>query len=141
VTDRARIERIRSSAGIARAALTQIREELGGPVDQVVLVEALRELFDEARPDAGVLGQLAQLLARASQTAVLTPIDSEDAESAACAIEEAAGFVTDFAGMRLYLATRTLHPQKENAHDLPVADAAGASGERPDRADRRQRRR
>lgn len=115
MTDRARIERIRSSAGIAQAALTQIREELGGPVDQVVLAEALRELFDEDAPDAGVFGHLAQLLTRASQAAVLTPIDSDDSESAACAIEEAAGFITDSAGMRLHLATRTLHPQGERA--------------------------
>ncbi|MFI0742707.1 hypothetical protein ACH4PU_32195 [Streptomyces sp. NPDC021100] len=41
------------------------------------------------------------------------PIDGDDSESAACALEEAAGFVTDSPGTRLHLATRTLHPQGE----------------------------
>ncbi|MFI9042040.1 hypothetical protein [Streptomyces sp. NPDC053726] len=49
----------------------------------------------------------------ASRAAALTPLDGEDSESAACAIEEAAAFALDSAGMRLHLATSTLHPQGE----------------------------
>lgn len=60
-----------------------------------------------------MLGSLNQLLTVASQAAALTTIDADDAESAACAIEEAAAFVTDSAGMCLYLATKTLDPQGE----------------------------
>jgi hypothetical protein len=57
-----------------------------------------------------VLGSLNQLLTKASRTAARTPIDADDCESAACAIEEAAAFVVDSAGMRLHLATSTLYP-------------------------------
>ncbi|WP_236711243.1 hypothetical protein [Streptomyces sp. 150FB] len=73
----------------------------------------LRELFDEAFPQDGVFGSLNQLLTTVSRAAALTPLDSEDTESAACAIEEAAAFVADSAGMCLHLATSTLHPQGE----------------------------
>ncbi|OKK05290.1 hypothetical protein AMK09_37715 [Streptomyces sp. CB02488] len=112
---RTRLERVRASAGIAKLAVQQIEDELGGPVDAEFLAGLLRELFDEAFPQDGVLGSLSQLLTMASRVAALTPLDGEDAESAACAIEEAAAFVADSAGMRLHLATSTLHPQGERA--------------------------
>ncbi|MFI6607963.1 hypothetical protein [Streptomyces sp. NPDC050507] len=51
----------------------------------------------------------------ASRAATLTPLDGEDGESAACAIEEAAAYIGASAGMRLHLATSTLHPQGERA--------------------------
>ncbi|MFE6985832.1 hypothetical protein [Streptomyces griseus] len=112
---RTRLERVHASAGIAKLAIQQIEDELGGPVDAEFLAGALRELFDEAFPQDGVLGSLNQLLTMASRAAALTPLDGEDTESAACALEEAAAFVADSAGMRLHLATSTLHPQRERA--------------------------
>ncbi len=51
----------------------------------------------------------------ASRAAALTPLDSENTESAACAIQEAAAYIGDSAGLRLHLATSTLHPQGERA--------------------------
>ncbi|MEU2744617.1 hypothetical protein ABZ656_57875 [Streptomyces sp. NPDC007095] len=114
---RTRLERVRASAGIVKLALQQIEDELAGPAVADVLAEVLRELFDEAAPQDGVLGSLGQLLTVASQAAALTPIDTDDSESAACAIEEAAAFVTDSAGMRLHLATSTLQPQGEIHHE------------------------
>ncbi|WP_381805218.1 hypothetical protein [Streptomyces niveus] len=74
-----------------------------------------QNLFDEAFPQDGVFGSLNQLLTRASRAAALTPLNGEDSESAGCAIEEAAAFVADSAGMRLHLvtSTSTLHPQGE----------------------------
>lgn len=110
---RTRLERVRASAGIAKLAVQQIEDELGGPIDADLLAETLRELFDEADPKGGVLGSLNQLLTTASRAAALTPLDGEDSESAACAIDEAAAFLLDSAGMRLHLATSTLHPQGE----------------------------
>ncbi|MET9656802.1 hypothetical protein [Streptomyces sp. NPDC006510] len=110
---RTRLERVRASAGIVKLAVQQIEDELGGPIDAEFLAETLRELFDEADPKGGVLGSLNQLLTMASRAAALTPLDSEDSESAACAIDEAAAFTLDSAGMRLHLATSTLHPQGE----------------------------
>ncbi|MFD3484922.1 hypothetical protein [Streptomyces sp. NPDC058665] len=107
------MDRVRTSAGTAKHALQQIEDELGGPLDAEFLAETLRELFDEADPEGGILGSLNQLLTKASRAAALTPLDGEDAEFAACAIEEAAAFVADSAGMRLHLATCTLHPQGE----------------------------
>ncbi|MFE4177158.1 hypothetical protein ACFRR7_34845 [Streptomyces sp. NPDC056909] len=109
------LERVRASARIVKLGLQQIKDELAGPVeaDAEFLAETLRELFDEAAPQHGVLGTLSQLLNIAAQAAVLTPVDGDDSESAACAIEEAAAFVTDSVGMRLHLATSTLHPQGE----------------------------
>ncbi|MET9427922.1 MULTISPECIES: hypothetical protein [unclassified Streptomyces] len=132
---RSRLERVRASAGIVKLAIQQIEGELGGPIDAEFLAGMLRELFDEADPPGGILGSLNQLLTTASRAAALTPLDTDDSESAACAIEEAAAYINDSAGMRLHLATRTLHPQGE-AHDLPRP-----AGERIDRADRRKRRR
>ncbi|MEU2995066.1 hypothetical protein ACPCAJ_34290 [Streptomyces griseoincarnatus] len=110
---RTRLERVRASAGIVKLAAQQIEDELGGPIDAEFLAETLRELFDEADPKGGVLGSLNQLLTMASRAAALTELDGEDPESAACAIEEAAAFTLDSAGMRLHLATSTLHPQGE----------------------------
>ncbi|KIF72742.1 hypothetical protein QR77_41390 [Streptomyces sp. 150FB] len=110
---RARLERVRAAAGIVKLALQQIEDELGGPGDAEFLAGMLRELFDEAFPQDGVFGSLNQLLTTASRAAALTTLDSEDTESAACAIEEAAALVADSAGMRLHLATSTLHPQGE----------------------------
>ncbi|MET9077898.1 hypothetical protein ABZX95_38445 [Streptomyces sp. NPDC004232] len=110
---RTRLERVRASAGIAKLALQQIEDELDGPVDAELLAEVLRELFDEADPPGGVLGSLSQLLTTASRATTRTQLDGEDSESAACAIEEAAAYMADSAGMRLHLATSTLHPQGE----------------------------
>ncbi|WP_217143782.1 hypothetical protein [Streptomyces sp. AC627_RSS907] len=110
---RTRLERVRASAGIVKLAVQQIEDELGGPIDAEFLAETLRELFDEAEPKGGVLGSLNQLLTTASRAAALTPLDDEGSESAACAIDEAAAFLLDSAGMRLHLATSTLHPQGE----------------------------
>lgn len=110
---RTRLERVHASASIVKLAVEQIENELGGPIDTEFLAEMLRELFDEAFPQDGVFGSLNQLLTTASKAAALTPLDGEDAESVACAIEEAAAFVADSAGMRLYLATSTLHLQGE----------------------------
>jgi hypothetical protein len=109
------LERVRASAGIVKLAVQQIEDELGGPIDAEFLAETLRELFDEADPKGGVLGSLNQLLTMASRAAALTELDGEDAESAACAVEEAAAFLLDSAGMRLHLATSTLHPQGERS--------------------------
>lgn len=96
-----------------KLALQQIEDELGGPTDAEFLAETLRVLFDEADPKGGVLGSLNQLRTMASRAAALTPLDADDSESAACAIEEAAAFALDSAGMRLHLATSTLHPRGE----------------------------
>ncbi|MFE7617868.1 hypothetical protein [Streptomyces sp. NPDC057496] len=112
---RTRLERVRASAGIVKLAVQQIEDELGGPIDAELLAETLRELFDEADPKGGVLGSVNQLLTMASHPAALTPLDSEDPESAACAIEEAAAYIGDSTGMHLHLATSTLHPQGERA--------------------------
>ncbi|MFE5714513.1 hypothetical protein ACFQ7J_27335 [Streptomyces sp. NPDC056501] len=112
---RTRLERVRASAGIAKLALQQIEDELAGPIDAEILGGALRELFDETDPMRGLLGQLQQLLTVAAQAAVLTPLDQDEAVAAACAIEEAAAFVADSAGMRLHLATSTLHPQGDRS--------------------------
>ncbi|WP_328335788.1 hypothetical protein [Streptomyces sp. NBC_00455] len=112
---RTRLDRVRASAGIVKLAVQQIEDELGGPVDAEFLAGTLRELFDEAFPQDGVLGSLSQLLTVASRAAALTPLDGEGAESAACAIEEAAAVVADSTGMRLHLATSTLHPQGERS--------------------------
>ncbi|QIB49510.1 hypothetical protein [Streptomyces aureoverticillatus] len=112
---RTRLERVRASAGIVKLALQQIEDELGGPIDSELLAGLLRELFEEAFPQDGLFGALSQLLTTASRVAALTPLDGEDAESAACAIEEAAAYIGDCAGMRLHLATSTLHPQGERA--------------------------
>ncbi|MFC8273835.1 hypothetical protein ACFUJR_15180 [Streptomyces sp. NPDC057271] len=110
---RTRLERVRASAGIVKLAVQQIEDELGGSIDAEFLAETLRELFDEADPKGGVLGSLNQLLTMASRAAALTPLDGEDSESAACAVDEAAAFLLDSAGMRLHLAASTLHPQGE----------------------------
>ncbi|MFE7948232.1 hypothetical protein [Streptomyces sp. NPDC057426] len=110
---RTRLERVRASAGIAQLALQQIEDELAGPIDPDVLAGALRELFDDADPQGGVLGSLKQLLTVASQAAALAPLDSDDSQAAACAIDEAAAFVAASAGRRLHQATSTLHPQGE----------------------------
>ncbi|MEU5958806.1 hypothetical protein [Streptomyces sp. NPDC047525] len=112
---RPRLDRVRSSASIAKLAVQQLEDELGDPVDPELLAGLLRELFDEACPQDGLFGALSQLLTMASRVAVLAPLDGEDAESAACAIEEAAAYIGDSAGMRLHLATSTLHPQGERA--------------------------
>ncbi|MGW5679043.1 hypothetical protein ACWEV4_28865 [Streptomyces sp. NPDC003860] len=112
---RTRLERVRSSIGIAKLAVQQLEDELGGPVDAELLAGLLRELFDEQFPQDGLFGSLNQLLTMASRVAALTPLDSEGPESAACAIEEAAAYIGDSAGMRLHLATSTLHPQGERA--------------------------
>ncbi|MER7316519.1 MULTISPECIES: hypothetical protein [Streptomyces] len=98
-----------------KLAVQQIEDELGGPIDAELLAETLRELFDEADPKGGVLGSLNQLLTMASRAAALTPLDGEDPESAACAIEEATACICDSAGLCLHLATSTLHPQGERA--------------------------
>ncbi len=112
-TTRTRIDRVRASAGIIQLALQQIEDELRGPFHAEFLAETRRELFDEADPKGGVLGSLNQLLTTASMAAALTALDGEDSEPAACAIDEAAAFLLDSAGMRLHLATSTLHPQGE----------------------------
>lgn len=112
---RTRLARVRSSAGIAKLAVQQLEDELGAPADPELLAGLLRELFDEAFPQDGLFGSLSQLLTTASRAAALTPLDGEDTESAACAIEEAAAYIGDSAGMRLHLATSTLHPQGERA--------------------------
>ncbi|MGI5485116.1 hypothetical protein [Streptomyces lavendofoliae] len=108
---RSRLERVRASAGIAQLALQQIEDEFAGPVDAELLAGVLRELFDEADPPGGLLGSLQQLLTTAARTALRTPLDQDDAEAAGCALEEAAIFVIDSAGMRLHQATSTLHSQ------------------------------
>lgn len=113
MTASGRIGRVRAAAAIARLALQQIQDDLTGDISPQELAEIAREFHHEADPHDGVLGALAQLLTRAAQTAALTPIDTHDCEAAARAIEEAAAFITDSAGMRLHLATRTLHPQGE----------------------------
>ncbi|WP_331718831.1 hypothetical protein OG851_43160 (plasmid) [Streptomyces sp. NBC_00161] len=82
-----RLERVRASAGIVKLAVQQIENELDRPVDAEFLAETLRELFDEAFPQDGVLGSLNQLLTVASRAAALTPLNGEDA---ARTIEEAA---------------------------------------------------
>lgn len=112
---RTRLERVRASAGIVKLAAQQIEDELGGPIDAEFLAETLRELFDEADPKGGVLGSLNQLLTMTSRAAALTALDREDSEAAACALDEAAAFALDSAGMRLHLATSTLHPQGERS--------------------------
>ncbi|WP_407842076.1 hypothetical protein ACE1OC_42755 (plasmid) [Streptomyces sp. DSM 116496] len=110
-----RLSRVRASAGIVKLAIQQIQDELDGPADAEFLAETLRELFDEPFPQDGILGSLNQLLTVASRAAAraaaLTPPDGEDA---ARALEEAAAFLTDSAGMRLHRATATLHPQGES---------------------------
>ncbi|AXK37503.1 hypothetical protein DVA86_20470 [Streptomyces armeniacus] len=107
------MERVRAAAAIARLALQQIEDELDGETDAHVLAQIVHELHHEAHPQDGALGALAQLLTKAGQAAAVSTVDPDDAESAACAIEEAAAFVSDSAGMRLHLATRTLDPQGE----------------------------
>ncbi|MCT9094188.1 hypothetical protein N4G70_35915 [Streptomyces sp. ASQP_92] len=112
---RTRLDRVRSSVGIAKLAVQQLEDELARPVDPELLAGLLRELFDEAFPQDGLFGSLNQVLTMASRVAALTPLDGEDPESAACAIEEAAAYTGDSAGLRLHLATSTLHPQGERA--------------------------
>ncbi|WP_410540523.1 hypothetical protein [Streptomyces sp. KL2] len=113
MTASGRIDRVRAAAAIARLALQQIQDDLTGDISPREPAEIMRELHHEADPHDGVLGALAQLLTRAAQTVTLTPIDTDAREAAAGAVEEAAAFITDSAGMRLHLATRTLHPQGE----------------------------
>ncbi|MEE1943049.1 hypothetical protein V1L54_27205 [Streptomyces sp. TRM 70361] len=113
MTATTRTDRVRTAAAIARLALQQIQDETTGDIAAPELAAIVRELHDEADPPGGVLGALAQLLTRTAQAAALTPGDTDDREAAACALEEAAAFITDSAGMRLHLATRTLHPQGE----------------------------
>ncbi|MFD4943705.1 hypothetical protein ACFWNT_14520 [Streptomyces sp. NPDC058409] len=69
---------MRVSAGIVKLAVHQIEDEPGGPIDAEFLAEMLRELFDEAAPQDGVLGSLNQLLTMASRAAALTPLDGAD---------------------------------------------------------------
>ncbi|MFF1916297.1 hypothetical protein ACFVYE_32880 [Streptomyces sp. NPDC058239] len=66
---------MRVSAGIVKLAVHQIEDELGRPIDAEFLAEMLRELFDEAAPQDGILGSLNQLLTMASHAAALTPLD------------------------------------------------------------------
>ncbi|AJF70449.1 hypothetical protein [Streptomyces vietnamensis] len=105
-----RLERVRVSAGIAQLALQQTEDEPAGLPDPVFRARVLRELFEEADPKGGLLGSLQQLLTVASQAAVL---GRDDAEAAACALEEAAVFAASSPGMLLHQATSTLHPQGE----------------------------
>lgn len=114
MSSRTRIERVRASAGIVQLALQQIQNELGSPVDPVFLAQALREFHHEVDPHNGVFGALAQLLTTASQGAAALAAAEDDTDTdVACALEEAAALLTDSAGMRLHLATRTLDPQGE----------------------------
>jgi hypothetical protein len=108
---RSRLERVRASTGIAQLALQQIEDELADLADAELVAGVLRELFDEADPPGGLLGSLQQLLTTAAQTVLRTPLDQDDAEAAGCALEEAAGFVIDSAGMRLHQATSNHQPQ------------------------------
>ncbi|MEV8455542.1 hypothetical protein AB0467_28380 [Streptomyces sp. NPDC052095] len=111
----ARLGRVRSSAGIAKLAVQQLEEELGGPVDAEPRAGLLRELLDEAFPQDDLFGSPNQPLTTASRVAALTPLYGEDPEPAARVIGETAACIGDPAGPRLHLATSTLHPQGERA--------------------------
>jgi hypothetical protein len=112
------IDRARASVGIALMALQQIEDDLADLTDPAVLAEILRELFREEDPQAGLFGNLAQLLAVASGVADRIEDDGQDQtedqdREVSGLLEEASAFVIESAGLRLHYATRTLHPAGE----------------------------
>jgi len=108
---RTRLERVRTSAGIAQLALQQIEDEITGDTNAPELAEILREIHREANPASGVFGSLAHMLTVAAQAAERNEPDHDG--DASSPLHEAAAFVTDNAGFRLYLATRSLDPEGE----------------------------
>jgi hypothetical protein len=111
VTTPDRVHRVRAAAGITRLALQQIEDELAADVTPAELVGILREFHHEADPQDGVLGSLAQLLTVAAQRAEHLGGDGE----ASCPLHEAAAYVCDSVGQRIYYATRALDAQGEDA--------------------------
>lgn len=105
--NRTRLERVRSSVGIAALALQQIQDDLtADDIDGPELAAILRELCDEADPPGGLLGMLAQLLTVAAQRA--EQIEPDRDGDASCPLHEAAALITDDAGQRLNCAARAL---------------------------------
>jgi hypothetical protein len=112
-----RVERARASVGIALLALQQLEDDLADLADPQALAEILREFFREDDPQAGVFGSLAQFLAAAGRAVDRCPFEQDNGieldGDVVCQLEEAAAFIVDSAGLRLHLATRTLHPAGE----------------------------
>lgn len=109
---RARIDRVRASAGIIQLALQQIEDELRGEIDARELAEILRELHHEDHRQDGVFGSLAQLLTAAARAAGRIEPDRDGEMS--CPLHEAAALITDNAGLQTYYATRALDPQGDS---------------------------
>ncbi|MEU6444786.1 hypothetical protein [Streptomyces sp. NPDC047046] len=111
---RTRLERVRASVGIASLALQQIEDDLGADdVDAREFAAILRELQEDLDVPAGLLPALAQLVSTAARRA--EQIEPERDGDASCYLHEAAALITDNAGQRLNWATRSLHPQGDDA--------------------------
>ncbi|MEU1600457.1 hypothetical protein ABZ468_48850 [Streptomyces sp. NPDC005708] len=111
LTPATRVGIARTSVGIALLALQTVEDIVNGPLTPQELAEILREFHCEADPQAGVFGQVAQLLTAAGDVAERLAPDGDG--EASCPLHEAAGFITDSAGERIYQATRALDPQGE----------------------------
>ncbi|MFI6359532.1 hypothetical protein ACIBJF_44740 [Streptomyces sp. NPDC050743] len=107
---RTRLERVRTSAGIAALALQQIQDDLtADDIDKGELAGILRELSEDTDPPGGLMASLAPLLTVAAKRA--GQIEPDRDGDASCPLHEAAALITDNAGMRLIWAARALDPQ------------------------------
>jgi len=97
-----RIRRLRAAAAAVHTGLEQLVAEVNATTDIPVHAEALRLLYLDADAASSVLGALAPVLAALG--AKFSAIDDDHAAEAACALEEAAGYVGDSAGLRVYRA-------------------------------------
>ncbi|MFJ2709058.1 hypothetical protein ACIO3R_38540 [Streptomyces sp. NPDC087428] len=109
---RTRLDRVRTSVGIAQLALQQIEDDIAAAdVDQEELAAILCELIENTDPPGGLIPFLAQLLTAAARRAEQLEPDRDG--DASCPLHEAAALITDNAGQRLIWAARALHPQGE----------------------------
>ncbi|MFJ3213818.1 hypothetical protein [Streptomyces flaveolus] len=111
---RSRLDRMRSSVGIAQLALQQIEDDLNADdVDAGELAAILRELQEDIDVPGGLFPSLAQLVSTAARRA--EQIEPDRDGDASCPLHEAAALLTDTAGQRLNWAARSLDPQGDDA--------------------------
>ncbi|MFI1312803.1 hypothetical protein ACH4TS_22065 [Streptomyces albidoflavus] len=109
-----RLERVRTSAGIASLALQQIEDELGADdIDARELAAILRELQEDNDVPGGLIPMLAQVVTAAARRAERVEPDRDG--DASCPLDEAAALITDNAGQRLTWAARSLDTQGDAA--------------------------
>ncbi|MGA4844672.1 hypothetical protein [Streptomyces sp. G45] len=101
-------QELAAAVAIVRVGLDRIRDTATRTEDVAPHIAALRALYDQSAPEAGVLAAVADVIG--TITVSLTEVGHADSESAVELLDEAQAYAQDSTGDRIHRALEKLTP-------------------------------